>query len=98
MTKPQKVVWSKGMFILPQHFQAQDDYFEQALHLRSAASNFANWGLSGIGVDEASLVNGFFTLRHCEGILPDGLIFEMPLADELPAGRCVEEAFPPTQE
>jgi type VI secretion system protein ImpJ len=98
MTKPQKVVWTKGMFILPQHFQAQDDYFEQVLHLRSTASAFANWGLSGIGVDEASLINGVFTLRHCEGILPDGLIFEMPVADELPPGRPVEEVFPPTQE
>ena len=25
----QRVVWSKGMFLTPQHFQAQDEYFEQ---------------------------------------------------------------------
>jgi type VI secretion system protein ImpJ len=85
------------MFLMPQHFQAQDEYFEQALHFRAGASNFANWGLSGLGVDEASLVNGLFTLRHCEGVLPDGLIFDMPASDELPAGRQVEEFFPPTQ-
>jgi type VI secretion system protein ImpJ len=98
VTKSQKVVWTKGMFLLPQHFQAQDEYFEQSLHVRSGASNFANWGLSGIGIDEASLVNGVFTLRHCEGILPDGLIFEMPVTDELTPGRQIEEFFPPTQE
>jgi type VI secretion system protein ImpJ len=97
MSRPQKVVWTKGMFLMPQHFQAQDEYFEQALHFRASSSNFANWGLSGLGVDEASLVNGLFTLRHCEGILPDGLIFDMPASDELPAGRPVEELFPPTQ-
>jgi type VI secretion system protein ImpJ len=97
MSRPQKVVWTKGMFLMPQHFQAQDDYFEQALHFRASTSNFANWGLSGLGVDEASLVNGLFTLRHCEGILPDGLIFDTPVSDELPAGRQVEEFFPPTQ-
>jgi type VI secretion system protein ImpJ len=97
MSKAQKVVWTKGMFLMPQHFQAQDEYFEQALHFRASASNFANWGLSGIGVDEASLVNGLFTLRHCEGVMPDGLMFEMPAADELPPGRPVEELFPPTQ-
>src|SRR5262250_912467 len=97
MSKAQKVVWTKGMFLMPQHFQAQDEYFEQSLHFRATASAFANWGLSGIGVDEASLVNGLFTLRHCEGILPDGLMFEMPAADELPPGRPVEEMFPPTQ-
>ncbi len=98
MSKQQKVVWTKGMFLMPQHFQAQDEYFEQALHFRFSSSNFANWGLSGLGVDEASLVNGVFTLRHCEGVLPDGLIFDMPASDELPAGRQVEEFFPPTQE
>jgi type VI secretion system protein ImpJ len=97
MGKVQKVVWTKGMFLMPQHFQAQDEYFEQELHFRANASAFANWGLTGIGVDEASLTNGLFTLRHCEGVLPDGVTFEMPVADELPQGRPVEEMFPPTQ-
>jgi type VI secretion system protein ImpJ len=97
MSKAQKVVWTKGMFLMPQHFQAQDEYFEQELHFRASTSTFANWGLSGLGVDEASLVNGLFTLRHCEGVLPDGLTFEMPAAEELPQGRPVEEMFPPTQ-
>jgi len=97
MSKAQKVVWTKGMFLMPQHFQAQDEYFEQELHFRTSSSAFANWGLTGIGIDEASLLNGLFTLRHCEGVLPDGLTFEMPIADELPQGRPVEEVFPPTQ-
>ena len=97
MSKAQKVVWTKGMFLMPQHFQAQDEYFEQALHFRASTSSFANWGLSGLGIDEASLVNGLFTLRHCEGVMPDGLAFEMPAADELPPGRPVEGMFPPTQ-
>jgi type VI secretion system protein ImpJ len=91
MSKPQKVVWTKGMFLMPQHFQAQDEYFEQALHFRASVSSFANWGLSRLGIDEASLVNGQFTLRHCEGIFPDGLSFQAPLIDELPAGRQVDD-------
>lgn len=98
MAKAQKVVWTKGMFLMPQHFQAQDEYFEQALHFRLSASSFANWGLSGIGIDEASLMNGLFTLRHCEGFMPDGLMFEMPASDELPGGRPVDELFAPTQQ
>lgn len=85
------------MFLMPQHFQAQDEYFEQELQFRARTSTFANWGLSGIGVDEGSLGNGLFTLRHCEGVLPDGVTFEMPASDEIPQGRPVEEMFPPTQ-
>jgi len=83
---------------MPQHFQTQDEYFEQELQFRANTSIFANWGLSGIGVDEASLTNGSFTLRHCEGVLPDGLTFDMPNVDELPPERPVEEMFPPQQE
>src|SRR5215471_1705505 len=98
MKKLQRVVWSKGMFLTPQHFQAQDEYFEQTLQFRFNASNFANWGLCGIGIDEASVTNGLFTLRHCEGVMPDGLVFHMPASDELPSGRLMEEYFPPTQE
>jgi len=97
MAKAQKVVWTKGMFLMPQHFQAQDEYFEQELQFRASTSTFANWGLSGIGVDEASLTNGLFALRHCEGVMSDGLTFDMPAADELPPGRPVEELFPPLQ-
>lgn len=93
MSKPQKVVWTKGMFLMPQHFQAQDEYFEQTLHFRASVSSFANWGFSRLGIDEASLVNGQFLLRHCEGILPDGLWFQAPLIDELPPERKVDEHF-----
>jgi len=91
MNKPRKVVWTKGMFLMPQHFQEQDEYIEYALHFRGAVSNFANWGFSRLGIDEASLVNGHLTLRHCEGIFSDGLFFQAPLIDELPEGRPVEE-------
>src|SRR6516162_8513295 len=97
MAKPQKVVWTKGMFLLPQHFQAQDEYAEHALHFRSSISNFANWGFSRLAVDEASLVNGFLTLRHCEGVFPDGLTFEAPSVDELPPGRQVNDYFADTR-
>src|SRR5580692_3982987 len=93
MSKPRKVVWTKGMFLLPQHFQAQDEYFEHAVHFRAMASSFANWGFSRLKIDEASLVNGMFTLRHCEGVFPDGLTFEAPAVDEPPPERKVDEFF-----
>ena len=81
------------MFLMPQHFQAQDDYFEQMLHFRTSVSQFANWGLSRFAVDEASLVNGLFTLRYCEGVMPDGLVFQAPFVEQLPTGRQLDEHF-----
>ena len=85
------------MFLTPQHFQTADNRVDETIQFRFASSLFANWGVTDLRLDEESLVNGLFTLRHCEGVMPDGLMFEMPAADELPPGRPVEEMFPPTQ-
>ncbi len=93
-----RVVWSKGMFLTPQHFQAQDSFFEDNLQFRFAASEFANWGVTDLGVDQESLGNGFFTVHHCRGIFPDGLAFSIPESDEPPPGRPLKEHFSPTQE
>jgi Bacterial Type VI secretion, VC_A0110, EvfL, ImpJ, VasE len=66
MSKAQKVVWTKGMFLMPQHFQAQDEYFEETLHFRAITSNFANWGLSRIGIDETD--HWPFRHRRCSWV------------------------------
>jgi type VI secretion system protein ImpJ len=92
-----RVVWSKGMFLTPQHFQAQDEYFEEHVQFRCAASTSVNWGLTDLAVDQESLVNGLFTVRHCRGVLPDGLTFSIPDSDEPPPGREIVEYFPPTE-
>src|SRR5580658_648994 len=93
----QRVVWTKGMFLTPQHFQAQDDYFEHSLHFRATAASSCNWGLTGLSIDLEALSNGIFTLRHCRGIFSDGLTFNIPEADEPPPGREIAEYFAPTE-
>jgi len=93
----QRVVWTKGMFLTPQHFQAQDDYFEHSLHFRATAASSCNWGLTGLTIDLEALSNGIFTLRHCRGVLADGLTFNIPESDEPPQGREIAEYFAPTE-
>src|SRR5947207_13118581 len=98
MRSRHRVVWTKGMFLNPQQFQTQDQFFEDALQFRSAASLFANWGVTGLEIDSESLGNGLFRLAKCSGIMPDGEPFDMPDTDELPASRSVAEYFPPTRD
>ena len=78
MKNQHRVVWTKGMFLNPQVFQAQDQYFEDAIQFRFAASNFANFGVTTIDIDSESLANGLFRLVAAAGVMPDGLSFDMP--------------------
>jgi len=93
-----RVVWTKGMFLTPQQFQTQDQFFEDALQFRFAASQFANWGVTALDIDSDALGNGLFRLSKCAGVMPDGEPFDMPDTDELPPSRAVADHFPPNRE
>src|SRR5688572_5204224 len=93
MKNRHRVVWTKGMFLNPQHFQTQDQYFEDALDFRAAASNYCNWGVTALDIDGEALANGLFRVLEARGILPDGLSFRMPEVDDLPPSREVAEFF-----
>ena len=45
MSSQNKVVWSEGMFLRPQHFQQQDRYLERLVEARSGAIGSYYWGL-----------------------------------------------------
>jgi type VI secretion system protein ImpJ len=92
----QRVVWAKGMFLSPQHFQAQDDFFEDALQFRCSTSSNCNWGLTDIAVDHESLSNGLFRLRNCRGVFSEGLSVHLPDSDPAPESREIAPYFPPT--
>jgi type VI secretion system protein ImpJ len=92
-----RVVWSKGMFLTPQHFQLQDRFLQDLLQFRFSASSFANWGVTELRIDAESLANGTFRVDRCRGILPDGMAFEIPETDEAPPSRPIlDNHFPPT--
>jgi type VI secretion system protein ImpJ len=93
-----KVVWSEGMYLGPQHFQAQRQSFEDLIHFLTVNLWFEPYGLMAYTLDNEALRNGTVALNHGSGIFPDGLIFQMPEGDALPRSRPVAESFPPTQE
>src|SRR6185312_7304903 len=98
MKNRHRVVWTKGMFLTPQQFQTQDQFFEDAQQFRWSASQFANWGVTALDVDSEALSNSLFRLERCIGIMPDGEPFDMPDTDELPASRSITEDFLPTRD
>ena len=56
MTWHNKVVWTEGMFLQPQHFQQQDRYLGRQLAGRLASAVAWAWGFFGLQVDEAAQI------------------------------------------
>ena len=83
------------MYLGPHHFQAQARYFEDAIHFAASSLWFAGYGLATCELDAEAMRNGTLSLVRARGIMPDGLAFEMPDCDPLPAPRNIGESFPP---
>ncbi|OUS30181.1 type VI secretion system-associated protein [Gammaproteobacteria bacterium 45_16_T64] len=84
MSQSNKVVWSEGMFLRPQHFQQQDRYFERIVDARCNAVDNYGWGFQEISVDQDLLKVGKISLRSASGVLPDGTPFNLPQEDNAP--------------
>jgi type VI secretion system protein ImpJ len=79
-----KVVWSEGLFLRPQHFQQQDRYVERYVETRCQALIAHSWGLTVIEVEPDLLSIGKFGLRRASAVFPDGTPARMPDDDPLP--------------
>ena len=80
-----KVVWSEGLFLQPQHFQQQDRYFERYVETRCESLTGHSWGFTDIEIERDFLSIGKFGLRRLAGVFPDGTPFRIPDDDPLPA-------------
>jgi type VI secretion system protein ImpJ len=98
MSLIEPVIWAKGTFLNPQHLQIQDRYLEESLHFQLQALNFRPWGFSRVKIDIEALSAGVFAVSEARGIMPDGLLFEIPGSDAAPPPRPVADQFDQDQE
>ena len=56
-----RIVWHRGMFLTPQHFQTADNRVDETIQFRFSSSLFANWGVTDLRIIEESLANGLFS-------------------------------------
>jgi len=85
MTAFNKVVWSEGLFLRPQHMQQQDRYTERYIELRAATLRPHPWGFDELEIERDLLAIGKLGIRRARGVFPDGTPFSMPDRDPLPA-------------
>jgi type VI secretion system protein ImpJ len=93
-----RVVWQEGMHLAQHHFQAQSRYVETAVHFALSSLFFAPYGLTGITLDGDALHNGTIVLQHAQGIMPDGLPFDIDASDAPPAPFVIGDRFSPTHD
>ncbi len=84
MTWHNKVMWTEGMFLQPQHFQQQDRYVARQLEGRFSAGGPWAWGFVALQVDEPALLQGRVAISGARGVLPDGVAFSVPGDDPAP--------------
>jgi type VI secretion system protein ImpJ len=91
-----RVVWSEGMHLGPHHFQTQSRYFEDTLWFLNSNLRQDPWGFLHFSIDTEALSNGLAILNFASGILPDGLIFDLPDCDSVPEAAQLKGLFAST--
>ena len=93
----QPVIWTKGTFLTPQHLQLQDRFLENLLDFHLDSLAFRPWGFSTLQISREGLAAGVFGIAKASGLLPDGLIFDMPGSDGAPPPKGLADCFEPDQ-
>jgi type VI secretion system protein ImpJ len=92
------VIWAKGTVLNPQHLQIQDRFLVDSLQFQLQALNFRPWGFQRLRLDQQALATGTISVSEAVGILPDGLLFDIPESDSAPSPRLIADRFPPDQD
>jgi type VI secretion system protein ImpJ len=87
------VIWTRGTFLNPQYLQIQDRFLESSLQFNLQALHFRPWGFQRLRIDQEALTAGTLSVSEAAGILPDGLLFDLPRCDAPPPPRPLAPHF-----
>jgi type VI secretion system protein ImpJ len=91
MRQTQKVLWSKGVLLSPQHLQTQDRFLEDLLEFQLSSLTFRPWGFTRLEIDREQLAGGLLAITAASGMFPDGLVFDIPQSEPTPPPKPLEE-------
>lgn len=92
MSAVNRVVWSDGLFIKPQHFQQQQRYFEHQINERTLAVSDYLYGFGELSINDEYLSFGRIGLVRARGVFPDGTRFSLPAEDHAPQPLDITDA------
>lgn len=80
----QRVVWTEGMFLRPQHFQQLERHWERYVRVRCGALQGFFWGFDELEIDRDLLALGKIALLSASGVMRDGTPFDLSHPDDRP--------------
>jgi type VI secretion system protein ImpJ len=86
-----RVVWSEGLFLQPQHFQQHERYLERLIDSRSAPLRAYGYGFTKLTLNEELLALGKVAISAASGLMPDGTPFDFPAWQDPPTALEVAE-------
>ncbi|MBC9907129.1 MULTISPECIES: type VI secretion system baseplate subunit TssK [Achromobacter] len=85
MVSRDKVIWSEGMFLRPQHFQQFERHMLHTAQQRAAMLQGCFWGFGQLSLDRDALAIGKVAVTRAQGVMPDGTPFDFSHPDAAPA-------------
>ncbi|MBA2777992.1 type VI secretion system baseplate subunit TssK [Billgrantia kenyensis] len=92
MASRNRVVWSEGLFIKPQHFQQQQRSLEGLLETRLRGISHALYGFQTLELNAEYLSFGRIAIGRASGVMPDGTAFLLPEDDIEPQPLEIDDA------
>ena len=86
-----RVIWSEGLFLRPQHFQQHVRYMEQFVEGRCRGLRPCAWGCDRLSIDKDLLRIGKIAVSSASGVFPDGTPFNIPDDDPPPSPMEMDE-------
>ena len=86
-----RIIWSEGMFLRPQHFQQFGRNLESQINGICSGLRNHQWGIQELQLDTAALNLGKIAIIKLRGRLPDGTYINIPEDDDPPLPLDVPE-------
>lgn len=77
-----KVIWTEGMLLRPQHLQQNDRYFETRIKAQTRLVHRNTWGFFELEIDPQQFNLSKVVISRASGILPDGSFFILDRSSE----------------
>ena len=87
-----RVAWTDGMFLMPQHFQQAERQSGHELSLRLTQAFPQIWGILDLRIDDLAISQGRLEVLRCRAVFPDGSTVDAPTVDPLPSARTFKLA------